>query len=452
MSTSATIEPVRGLGTSMDRRILGLALPALGSLIVEPLYNVTDTAIVGHLGRGPLGGLALAATVLNLLGWTSAFLQMATTSQVAYRRGQDDDTGVTAAVTAAYVVALALGLLVAVLVATVGPELTRLLGGHGEVQRNATTYLRISAVGMPFLLLTLAGTGHAQGHEDTRSPLRIVLVANLLNVALELVLVYGLGLGVAGSAWGTVVAQVIAAALFVGVSRRKLTTSLVRPGRDEYAVLLHNGVALVIRTIALGAALAASTAIAAQIGSDTLGGHQIALQVWILLALTLDALAVPAQVYVGTALGRGDIEDAAQIGRRCLQLGLVASAAVGVLTMALSPVLPFIFSGDSGVRSVAMTGLLLCGALQPFAAIAFVLDGLLLGASDYGVLRRSMLLALIAFAPLAAATLADHDLGITGIWLAITCWLAARCVLLGLRWKSRRWAYVRDARTSPAAR
>src|SRR5438067_1669395 len=96
----------RGLAAK-DRRILALAVPALGALIVEPLYNVTDTAIVGHLGRGPLGGLALAATVLNLLGWTSAFLQMATTSQVAYRRGQDDNVGVTAAVTAAYVVALA---------------------------------------------------------------------------------------------------------------------------------------------------------------------------------------------------------------------------------------------------------------------------------------------------------------------------------------------------------
>ena len=429
----------------MDRRILGLAVPALGALIVEPLYNVTDTAIVGHLGRGPLGGLALAAAVLNLLGWTSAFLQMATTSQVAYRRGQDDDVGVTSAVTAAYVVALAMGLLVALLVAFVGPELTRLLGGHGDVQRNATTYLRISAVGMPFLLLTLAGTGHAQGHEDTRSPLRVVLIANVVNVVLEVTFVYGMHLGVAGSAWGTVVAQVVAAAMFVQISRRKLTTALVRPGRDEYAVLVRNGVALVIRTVALGAALTASTAIAAQVGPSTLGGHQIALQVWILLALTLDALAVPAQVYVGTALGRGERDDAARIGRRCLQLGLVASAMVGVLTMALSPVLPYVFTGDAGVRSKAVIALVICGALQPFAAIAFVLDGLLLGAAAYGALRRSMLLALIAFAPLAVATLVDHRLGIVAIWLAITCWLAARCVLLG-----RYWFALMPARTSPA--
>jgi len=426
---------VRRTITSLDRRILGLAVPALGALIVEPLYNVTDTAIVGHLGRGPLGGLALAAAVLNLLGWTSAFLQMATTSQVAYRRGRDDDLGVTSAVTAAYVVALAMGLLVAVLVAVVGPELTRLLGGHGDVQDNATTYLRISALGMPFLLLTLAGTGHLQGHEDTKSPLRIVLVANIVNVALELLLVYGLHLGVSGSAWGTVAAQVVAAALFVHASRRRLTSAIVRPGRSEYAVLVRNGVALVIRTIALGAALTASTAIAAQVGPSTLGGHQIALQVWILLALTLDALAVPAQVYVGTAFGRANLDEAKRIGRRCLQLGLVASVVVGIATMALSPALPYVFTGDSDVRSRALVALLLCGALQPFAAVAFVLDGLLLGAGAYGALRRSMILALLAFAPFAIATLLDHRLGIIGIWLAITCWLAARCALLGRHWQ-----------------
>jgi putative MATE family efflux protein len=443
---------MRAVATPMDRRILALAVPALGALIVEPLYNVTDTAIVGHLGRSPLGGLALAATVLNLLGWTFAFLQMATTSQVAYRRGQDDTDGVTQAVLAAYVVALALGLLVAVLVATVGPELTRLLGGRGDVQHNATTYLRISALGMPFLLLTLAGTGHAQGHEDTRTPLRIVLVANVVNVVLEVVLVYGAHTGVAGSAWGTVIAQVVAATLFVTTSRRRITTGLTRPTREEYAVLLHNGVALVIRTVALGAAIAASTAIAAQIGPATLGGHQIALQVWLLLALTLDALAVPAQVNVGTALGRRDVDDAVAVGRRCLRLGLLASAVVGSAAMALSPLLPYVFTGDSGVRVQATIALVLCGALQPFAAIAFVLDGLLLGAGDYGTLRRSMLLALIAYLPFAVATLAHHGLGIAGIWLAITCWLAARCLLLGLRWRSRRWAepLLMRARTSPA--
>src|SRR3954454_23453057 len=99
---------VRGPSLSpLDRRIIALAVPALGALIVEPLYTITDTAIVGHLGRAQLGGLALATTVLNLVGWTAAFLEMATTSQVAFRRGRNDVDGATRATTAAYAVALA---------------------------------------------------------------------------------------------------------------------------------------------------------------------------------------------------------------------------------------------------------------------------------------------------------------------------------------------------------
>jgi putative MATE family efflux protein len=429
----------------LDRRIIALAIPALGALIVEPLYTLTDTAIVGHLGRAPLGGLALATTVLNLVGWTSAFLEMATTSQVAFRRARNDAAGADTAATAAYLTAAALGIVVALVVAFAGPPIAALLGGTGAIQRNATTYLHISAVGMPFLLMTFAGTGHLQGHEDTRTPLRIVLVANVVNVILEVVLVYGVHAGVAGSAWGTVVAQLVAAVCFLAAGRRRMPTAPHRPPAHEFAVLLRDGLALVIRTVALGAALVMATAVATQVGSATLAGHQIALQVWLLLALTLDALAVPAQVYVGGALGRGDVEQAAHIGERCLRLGLIAGVAVGLATIALSPALPYVFTADGAVRHVALLGLIVCGLLQPFAALAFVYDGLLLGAGDYSTLRRAMLLALLAFAPLAVATLADHRLGIVGIWLALTCWLAARTALLGRRWSSRTWARTAEA-------
>ena len=438
--------------TPLDRRILALAIPALGSLIVEPLYTLTDTAIVGHLGRAQLGGLALATTVLNLVGWTAAFIEMATTSQVAFRRGRGDTDGAGAAATAAYLTAAALGVLVGLIVGVLGPPIAHVLGGTGAIQHNATTYLHISALGMPFLLLTFAGTGHLQGHEDTKTPLRIVLLANVVNVVLEVVLVYGADTGVAGSAWGTVVAQVVAAVCFLTAGRRRMPTTPRRPTRSEFVVLLRDGFALVVRTVALGSALVIATAVATQVGSATLAGHQIALQVWLLLALTLDALAVPAQVYVGGALGRGDVEEAVRIGARCLRLGLIVSVAVGLATIALSPALPYVFTSDGAVQHIAFLALIVCGALQPFAALAFVYDGLLLGAGDYATLRRAMLLALLAFAPLAAATLADHRLGIIGIWLALTCWLAARTVLLGRQWSSRRWATVASAaqgRTAP---
>ena len=417
-----------------------LALPALGSLIVEPLYNITDTAIVGHLGSAQLGGLALATTVLNLIGWCAAFIEMATTSHVAYSRGRGDDDAVARSTAAAYAIAVALGVVLALVVFAAGPAIAHALGGRGAIEHNATTYLRISAIGLPFLLLDMAGTGHSQGFEDARTPLRILLLSNIVNVVLEITFVYGAHWGVAGSAWGTVIAQVVAAVCFVGASLKRTPSAMQLPTAQSLVGLLRDGFALVVRTAALTAALVISTSLAAHVSARTLGAHQITMQVWLLLALTVDALALPAQVYVGTALGKGNIDDAVEVGRRCLRIGTGIGCAIAVVIGAGACGLPYLFTADAGIRHTATIGLLLCAVMQPIAAIAFVLDGLLLGAGEYATLRRAMLLALVAFAPLAIWTAVDHSLGIVGIWLALTCWLTARTLLLGRRWQSRSWA------------
>jgi putative MATE family efflux protein len=287
---------------------------------------------------------------------------------------------------------------------------------------------------MPALFVALAGNGHLTGLANTRRPLMIALVSNVVNVVLEIVLVYGAHLGIAGSAWGTVIAQVVAAGLFTGASRRAPILPR-RPTSMEVGELVRDAVPLTIRTIALGSALLATTAIAARLGTARLGGHQIAMQIWGMLALTLDSLAVPAQVFVSAAFGRDDLDAARDIGKRTLRMGLVVGVAIGALTAALSGVLPSIFSPNATVQHQAMLALLVCGLQQPVAAGAFVLDGLILGASEYRTMRRAMLLALLAFAPLAGLTLAYHGIGILGIWFAMLCWLTARTALLGRRWR-----------------
>ena len=421
---------------ALDRRIVALALPALGALVVEPLYNLTDSAIVGHIGTRPLGGLAIATAGLNVIGWTAAFLEMATVSVVSYRRSAGDEQGAGRAVGAAYALSLVIGLVTLGLIEAVAPYLAAALGGRGSPSTvaDAVTYLRIAAIGMPVLFVSLAGNGHLTGLADTRRPLVVAVVANLVNVALEVVFVYGLHLGLAGSAWGTVAAQVVAAGLYLRFSAGAPVRPL-RPSRDELGALVSDAVPLTIRTVALGVALLATTAIAARLGPDPLGGHQIAMQVWGMLALTLDALAVPAQVFVSESLGSSDLEAARAVGRRTLAMGIGVGCALGLLTMAISGLLPEAFSPNPAVRHQATVALVVCGLQQPVAAAAFVLDGLVLGASDYATMRRAMLLALVAFAPLAALTVAFHGLGLAGVWFAMWCWLAARTVLLGRRWR-----------------
>ena len=379
----------------------------------------------------------MASAVLNVLVYGCGFLAMATTPRVSFLRARGDDAGAARAAATAYVLGAALGLGLALLVAGAARPLAELAGAHGTDLSRAVTYLRVASAGMPFVLVMLAGNGHLRGLSDTRTPFAIVLASNAVNVVVEVALVYGAGWGVAGSALGTVLAQVLAAGCFCVVSRRR--TPAMRPDRDEARRLLRSGSVLVVRTLALLAALDGSTVVAARLGVVRLGGHQIALQVWLLVAMSLDALAVPAQILVGEAMGAGSSVDAVAVGRRVLRWGVAVSAGLGLATVALAPLLPGAFTADPAVRHQAVTALVFVGATLPLAAVAFELDGILLGAGDFPALRLAMLVALLGFLPLAVATAGHHSLGLAGVWGAMACWLATRAAVLGRRWRSRRW-------------
>ena len=204
--------PTRRRLDDIDRRILALGVPALATVLVEPVYTVVDTAIVGHLGTVPLGGLALASTVLNASFWVFNFLSFGTTSRVAFLTGRRDERGAATVAAQGLWLSVGIGVPVTLLLAVAAPVVAGVMGGHGDVLRAAVTYLRISALGTPFVLIGLVGNGYLRGVSDTRTPLKVVATANVVNLVLELALVYGLRLGVAGSAWGTVVAQMLSAA------------------------------------------------------------------------------------------------------------------------------------------------------------------------------------------------------------------------------------------------
>jgi len=426
----------------LDRRIAALALPALGSIAAEPAYGLADTAIVGHLGRVPLDSLAIATTALTMTAWVAIFLTTATTSAVAGLAASRATDRAARSAGAAYLVAAAGGIAVAVAVIVAAPWVAALLGGHQFgahqlVLSGSVGYLRASAAGLPFLYLSYAGNGHLIGLADTRTPLRIAVTANVLNVALELLLVYGVHLGLLGSAWGTVTAQVAAAALYASASWRRARVRPRRPGRAEVAALLRDGHRLSVRTIALGVVPLTTTAIAARLGPVALGGQQIAMRVWYLLALMLDALAVPAQVYVSSCLGAGDHQGAHLVGRRTMRLGLIAGIGLGVVTAVLAFWVPALFTSDLAVRHAAEGALLVAALTQPVAALAFVLDGLILGLADYVAMRRAMILAILAYVPVAALVLRFPGLGLPGVWIALGLWLAARALLLGRRWRAQ---------------
>jgi putative MATE family efflux protein len=426
-------------GSPHDREILRLAVPALGALAAEPLYLLVDTAIVGHLGTTQLAALALAATVLSSLASLCIFLTYGTTAQVARLHGAGEHARAGEIAAQALWLAVALGAALVVVCAGGAAPLIALLGGDGETARLAERYLRIGALGLPMALLALAGQGYLRGVSDLRTPLIVVAIAQAANVVLEVVFVYGLDWGLDGSAAGTVVAQAGMGAAFAWLLLRAPARSR-RPQAHLLRPLLRVSGELLVRSAALLAAFATASAVLARVGESSLAAHQIAFQLFIFIALVLDAIAIAAQVLVGRALGAGDAVLAEQAARRALAWGLAAGCAFGAVLLALSGVLPEAFTSDAAVLERADAVWLLFAAMQPVAGVVFALDGILIGAGDTRYLAGAMVVAgLGTYAPIALLALA-LDWGITGVWAGLLAMMGVRLVTLAARFVSRRWA------------
>jgi putative MATE family efflux protein len=381
-----------------DRAILALALPALGALAAEPLYVLVDTAIVGHLGTVPLAALAIAATVLSSAFTVFNFLTYGTTARVARLHGAGRDRDAAAVGSQALWLALAIGVALAVAIAALAGPAVALMGGRGAVAGGAETYLRISALGAPWFMVASAGQGFLRGMGDLRTPLRILVVAHAVNVVLELLFVYGLHWGLAGSAWGTVIAQVGMGAAFVAVQRR---AGLERPDPAAMRPLMRVGSEIAVRTSALLGSFLVASAVLARIGTASLAAHQIAFQLFVFLALVLDALAVAAQVLVGRALGADDAAGARAAALRVILWSVVVGAGFGVVLLALSNVVPGLFTDDPAVRERAHEIWWIFALTMPANGAVFALDGILIGAGDTRFIMWGMLAAAAVYVPVA---------------------------------------------------
>ncbi|MGW7327312.1 MATE family efflux transporter [Streptomyces sp. NPDC054840] len=440
--TQALAAPKAGPGRH-DREIFALALPAFGALVAEPLFVMADSAIVGHLGTPQLAGLGIAAAVLTTAVSVFVFLAYATTAAVSRRVGAGDlRAGIRQGIDGIWL-ALLLGAAVVAVVLPATPSLVSLFGASDTVAPYAITYLRISALGIPAMLMVLAATGVIRGLQDTRTPLYVAIGGFALNAGLNVALVYGAGLGIAGSAWGTVIAQCAMAAAFLVVvvrGARRHGASL-RPDPAGIRACAQAGAPLLVRTLSLRAILLIATGVAARLGDADIAAHQILLSLWSLLAFALDAIAIAGQAIIGRYLGAGDTDGARAVCRRMVQWGIASGVVLGLLVVLSRPVFIPLFTGDPAVEAALLPALLVVALSQPVSGIVFVLDGVLMGAGDGRYLARAMLLTLAAFAP-AALLVPVLGGGLTALWWAMTLMMMVRMITLRLRARSGRWLIV----------
>lgn len=429
-----------------DREILRLAVPAFLALVSEPLFLLADAAIIGHLGTSHLAGLGIAGAVIQTAVGLCIFLAYGTTASVARRVGAGDTRGALAQ----GVDGIWLAVLIGGVTTAGGLLLTRpLVGAFGagaEVTDHAATYLGWAWLGVTPLLVVLAATGVVRGLQDTRTPLYVAVGGNLLNVVLNVALVHGLGLGIAGAAIGSDLAQLAMAAVLVTVVVRGALGhgAPLRPDLPGVRRAAHAGVPLVIRTLTLRAALLVMTYAAASLGATTMATHQLANTIWIFLAFALDAIAIAAQAITGRYLGAGDLAATRAVTRRMIQWGIASGVVTGVGLAGLAPVLAPLFTPDEAVHAMLWPVLLVAAAFQPVAGLVFVLDGVLIGAGDGRYLAWAGVVVLAVFAPatllLTATVLGGSAHGLLWLWIVFGVLLmGSRAVVLVHRARGTAW-------------
>lgn len=432
---------------AIDRRILGLAVPALGALVAEPLFLATDTALVGHLGVDPLAGLGIASTVLQTAIGLLVFLAYATTPAVARMLGAGDRAGAVRAGVDGIWLALALGVLLAIAGAFAAHPLVAAFGANDRVTELAALYLGISCAGIPAMLAVIAATGLFRGLQDTRTPLVIAIAGFTANGALNAFLIYGAGWGIAGSAIGTVLAQwgMAVACIAIAVRHARREGASIRPGLPGVAAAAKAGGWMLLRTVTLRVALVATTVAATGLGTVTLASTQVLFQLTFLFALALDAFAIAAQAMIGFDLGAGTHEQVRATVRRLIAWAVVSGVVLGGVLAGVAPWLGLVFSSDAGVVEAVLVGAWVVAATMPLGALVFVLDGVLIGAADGRYLALAGVVNLVVYLPLLWwASLTPAEGGAPAAVLAIQLaycvgFYGIRAVTLGVRAFGTRW-------------
>jgi len=410
------------------RTLVGLTVPVLLSLVVEPITGVVDTAFVARLGAPPAAALGVGVSILSSIFWVFNFIGVGTQTELARLAGAGRHEEQRATTGRALSLAAVLGVLLAICAWPFLEPVARLMGAQGAVQQEAVGYLAIRLLGAPAILLAMAGAGALRGLQDMRSPLIVAVVVNALNMVLDPILIFGLGpvppLGLVGAAWATTASLWLGAAATLGFVHLR-TGGLTRPSLRGARRLLHAGRDIMLRTGALLLFVVLATRTATLAGADAGAAHQGIRQVWLFTAFLLDAWAFSAQSLVGFFLGAGRPDQARRVAGLACGWGLATGVLLSVLCLGGRDAVGFLLV-PAEARALFRSAWLPAALSLPLNALGFATDGIHFGAGDYRFLRNAMVLC----TALGAATLIQIDpaspSALWWIWVVTLGWNAVR--------------------------
>ncbi|KAH0932851.1 hypothetical protein HID58_009968 [Brassica napus] len=419
-------KPEHGIG-NIGMEIMSIALPAALALAADPITSLVDTAFVGHIGSAELAAVGVSVSVFNLVSKLfNVPLLNVTTSFVAEEQAiaaKDDKDStetrkkVLPSVSTSLVLAAGVGIAEAIALSLGSDYLMDIMAipFDSPMRIPAEQFLRLRAYGAPPIVVALAAQGAFR------------VAGNVLNAILDPILIFVLGFGISGAAAATVISEYLIAFILLWKLNENvvLLSPQIQVGRaNQY---LKSGGLLIGRTVALLVPFTLATSLVAQKGPTQMAGHQICLEIWLAVSLLTDALAIAAQSLLATSFSQGEYKQAREVLFGVLQqVGLATGTGLAaVLFIGFEP-FSSLFTTDSEVLKIALSGTLFVAGSQPVNAIAFVLDGLYYGVSDFGFAAYAMVIA--GFISSLVMLLAAPTYGLAGIWTGLFIFMALRLV------------------------
>ena len=429
------------------KNINKLAIPALIAGIAEPLLSITDTAIIGNMESNATESLAAVGIVgafISMLVWVFGQVRSAISSIISQYVGAHKLEEVNDLPVQATAIVLLGSFLVLAISYPFATQIFEFYNATGMILDSAVMYFKIRIFGFPFSLFVFAIFGTFRGLQNTYYPMLIAITGALLNIVLDIVLVYGIEgiiapMHIEGAAYASVLSQIVMAGIAASLLVKKTSISLKvqLPFNKELKRMLGMISNLFIRTIALNVALYFGTSYATSYGKEYIAAYTIGLNIWFLGAFMIDGYSSAGNILSGKLVGAKDYQTLLKLSRKLTKYGFIIGGCLTIFGGLFYESIGTVFTKDPVVLEKFYASFWIILAMQPLCAITFIFDGMYKGMGEMKILRNLLLLSTgVVFIPVLLVFDA-FDYKLHAIWIAFTCWIVVRGfpLILLFRWK-----------------
>ena len=424
-----------------------LAIPALIAGIAEPLLSITDTAIIGNIHQNATESLAAVGIVgafISMLIWVFGQIRSAISSIISQYVGANKLDEVKSLPIQAIVIVVLGSLFVVAISYPFAKQIFQFYNASGSVLDYCGRYFKIRIFGFPFSLFVFAVFGIFRGLQNTYYPMIIAIIGALLNVVLDLVLVYGIkdyvpAMHIEGAAYASVIAQIVMAiiALVLLIKKTPISLKITFTIHPEIPRLLGMMGNLFVRTIALNTALYFATSYATGYGKEYIAAYTIGINIWLLGAFMVDGYSSAGNILSGKFLGAKDYNSLVALSNKLIKYGLFVGVIIGLVGAVFYNFIGQIFTKDPAVLKQFYTVFWIVLITQPISAITFIFDGMFKGMGEMKYLRNLLILS-TGFIFIPTLLVFDYyDLKLTAIWIAFTLWMIARGLPLIIKFRKK---------------